>query len=227
METKTIADIVSENFKTADVFKKLQIDFCCGGKKTIAQVCDEKNINMKQLIEELEQQYETNNEVHQYNTWKLSFLIDYIVNVHHQYLHSNLPIIKQYADTVKNVHGNQQPELIEIHAIFCALADELILHLQKEEEILFPRIKQIEENNTNTSNTMPITNPIIVMEEEHNHAGLLLHQLNALTNNYTPPQDACNTYKVFYAKLHELESDLHKHIHLENNLLFPKALKMD
>lgn len=227
MENQTIAEIVAQNYQTADVFKKYEIDFCCGGKKTLEAVCAEKNLPFEKINAELNEKISLTRDMPNYNAWKLSFLIDYIVQVHHQYITDSIPVIRQYADKVTTVHGGRHPELASIRNLFYEVAAELEAHLMKEERILFPYIKQAEENNGEINAPFgSIKNPIAMMEQEHDKAGDLCHQIAVLTNQYTIPEDACNTYRVYFAKLKEFEDDLHKHVHLENNILFPKAIKL-
>lgn len=227
MENKTIAEIVAQNFQTAAIFNKYGIDFCCGGKKSLKNVCDEKSLNITTLIDELNRVSTRTNNAENYNAWSLTFMIDYIVQVHHQYIYDSIPIIKQYADKVTSVHGHKHPELEIIRNLFYEVAHQLETHLPKEEQILFPFIKKAEANNDVHSATIGnIQNPIKMMEIEHEHVGDIFHKIASLTNHYKIPNDACNTYQVYFLKLEEFDNDLHKHVHLENNILFPKAISI-
>ncbi len=235
METinkKTVAEIVSDNYKSADVFKKYGIDFCCGGGVSVAEICKRKNLVYSEVEKELlaiDSQVPTS---HDFNNWELDFLIDYIINTHHKYVSENIPLITQYAVKVARVHGQNHPENIEINTLFHEAANELIAHMQKEENILFPYIKSIvKAKNENMKMPSPpfgtVQNPIRMMEHEHENVGDVFKKIAELSNSFTPPDGACNTYRVLYAKLKEFETDLHQHIHLENNILFPKAIKME
>lgn len=224
----TVAEIVSQNIKTADVFKKNGIDFCCGGGISLEKVCSKLDINFTTLKQELEQVNNSSQKVVDYNNWELSFLIDHIINIHHVYVSDAIKIIYQYANKVAKVHGHHYKEVVEINDLFLEVANELTFHMQKEEKVLFPYIKKlVAAENENSSLEIPhfgsVKNPISMMEEEHENAGDIFKKIAKLSNNYTPPEEACNTFKALYAKLQEFEEDLHQHIHLENNILHPKA----
>jgi regulator of cell morphogenesis and NO signaling len=228
----TVADVVSSNIKTADVFKKHGIDFCCGGGVSLAKICDKKGIVYKSLSEELEKVDQVQNRAENYDSWSLNFLIDHIVNIHHKYVLDSIEVLNQYVNKVANVHGHHYTELLEIQLLFREVAEELSFHMQKEEKILFPYIKYLVQiQNGEAEYEKPqfqsVENPINVMEAEHENAGGIFKKIAELTNNYTPPNEACNTFKALYSKLQEFEEDLHQHIHLENNILHPKAKKVE
>lgn len=229
---KTVADYVTENIKTAHVFKKYGIDFCCGGNISVEKACAQKNVDIKQLEKELSEVDVVKDLIEDYDKWELDFLMIYIENVHHTYVRESLPFISQYANKVAKVHGNKHPEVIEVNNLFHEVANELLTHLEKEEKVLFPFIKQLFEAKKNNSmyripsfNT--VNNPVRMMEYEHENAGNIFKEIARLTNNYLPPEGACNTHRALYAKLEEFELDLHKHIHLENNILHPKAIRLE
>ena len=227
---KTVADYVTENIKTAHVFKKYGIDFCCGGGVSIEKVCKKMNVDQKVLEKELIEVDVVNDIIEDYDKWDLVFLMIYIENVHHSYVRESLPIISQYANKVAKVHGHHYAEVVKINDLFHEVADELLLHLQKEEQVLFPYIKKLVDSNgkeTIASNFGTVQNPIMMLENEHENAGNIFKKIAKLTNNYIPPKEACNTFKALYNKLEEFEQDLHKHIHLENNILHPKAIKLE
>jgi len=235
METlieKTVAEIVASNYKAADVFKKHGIDFCCGGNVGLSEICRKKEINLSEIEEDLQKITAQRSDSPDFDRWGLDFLIDYIINQHHTYVAENIPLIIQYSDKVAKVHGENHPETVEINTLFHAVADELLAHMQKEERVLFPYVKQLvqaekEGISAPAAHFGSVNNPISMMESEHETAGDIFKQIDKLSNNYTPPLAACSTFKVLYAKLQDFESDLHKHIHLENNILFPKAKIMD
>ena len=167
-----------------------------------------------------------------YDSWKLDFLVDHIENIHHSYVTESTPLVLQYAAKVAKVHGHHYKEVIEINGLFIEVSQELAAHMKKEELILFPFIKQLvkadkEGVKANQPHFGTVNNPIAMMEEEHENAGDILKEIKQLSNNYTPPEGACNTFKALYAKLEEFEQDLHQHIHLENNILFPKAIILE
>lgn len=233
-EEKTIAEIVSENFKTAEVFKRNGIDFCCGGKKPLKQVCEEKGLNEEILVQELNDVM-TSNEIQpedDYANWNLNVLVEHIVNKHHKYVLDNLGLISEFAVKVSRVHGDHSPETIKIAELWHTLSEELNFHLRKEEQILFPYVTQmlaVEEENKllGVPGFQTVQNPIRAMEFEHDNAGDIIKEIQHLSNNFTPPEWACNTYKVLYFKLQEFQNDLFNHIHLENNILFPKAIELE
>lgn len=232
IENKTVAELVTENYKTADVFKKNGIDFCCGGKVSVKSICEKKNIGYEKIKLELEAVEQPNDLSHDFKSWDLERLVDHIINVHHAYVNENIPIISQYADKVARVHGHANPEVIKINDLFRTIADDLNNHMYKEENILFPYIKNLAlVEGGKTDFQLPhfgtIQNPINMMENEHTAVGNYGFEIAGLSNNYTPPGHACNTYRVLFAKLKEFEEDLHQHIHLENNILFPRAIELE
>lgn len=232
LKEKTVAEYVTENIKTAHIFKKHGIDFCCGGNISIEKACLKNNVNQLILKKELSEVDIVKDIIEDYDKWELDFLMIYIENVHHTYIKENLPLISQYANKVAKVHGHHYIEVTEVNMLFHEVANELIGHLQKEEQILFPFIKQLviakkEGSNTVTPPFGTVNNPIQMMEHEHENVRNVFKQIAKLTNNYMPPEGVCNTFKALYAKLDEFEQDLHKHIHLENNILHSKALKLE
>ncbi len=230
--SKTVAEVVAENYKTADVFKKYGIDFCCGGGISLAEMCKKKGLNYSEVEKDLKLIDSDVPQSQNFNKWELDFLIDHIIHTHHRYVSESIPLIIQYASKVARVHGHHYSETIEIKELFLAVAEELRLHIQKEEMILFPFIKsQVEARKKGLPLPKPpfgtVQNPIRMMEAEHENAGDIFKKIAALSNDYQPPEGACNTYRVLYGKLQEFENDLHQHIHLENNILFPKAIKLE
>lgn len=229
---KTVAEFVTENIKTAHIFKKHGIDFCCGGGITLEKACAKNKANLPLLVKELLTVDEVVDRAYDYDKWNLDFLIDHIISVHHSYVTESLYIISQYANKVAKVHGEHYPQVIEINERFHKVANELNSHMQKEELVLFPYIKQltlVKKDGTlmNTPHFGTVNNPIKMMEHEHESAGNIFKEINKLTNNYTAPKEACNTFRALYAKLDEFEQDLHLHIHLENNILHPKAIALE
>ncbi len=228
LSNKTIAEIVSDDIGTASVFKKYKLDFCCGGGKTIAKACENLDVDVKDVINELENMHVTNSNPNlNFKDWKLDFLIDYIVNVHHTYVTENVSIINEFAQKVAKVHGDHNPENIEIAKLFTELSNELLAHMQKEEKILFPAIKEMIKNGNSNFQFGSIENPVRMMEHEHDNAGDIIKTIQQLSNNFTPPSHACNTYKALYHKLEEFTNDLFQHIHLENNILFHKVRELE
>ena len=227
-DIKTVADFVTDNIKTAHVFKKHGIDFCCGGGISVKKACEKNNVDFDTLIQDLNQLENNTSSQNNFNSWELDFLIDFIINTHHKYVEENLTLLKQYGDRVAKVHGHHYTELLEIKELIHAVSGELTMHMKKEELILFPFIKKLVQakkdgTKVETPNFGTVDNPIQMMEEEHDSAGDVFKRISELTNTYTTPEGACNTFKALYAKLEEFEDDLHQHVHLENNILFPKA----
>lgn len=226
-----IKDVVSLNIKAAHVFEKYGIDFCCGGNKPLKIACEEKNVNIKTVLTELENLASGGSE-NKYDNWEPGFLINYIVNNHHSFVRQTIPQMLLHLDKVEDKHGTKHPELKEIHSLFKRVAKEMYSHMDKEEKILFHLIKYLVDcKNLNdkpkTGGYGSIKNPIIAMESEHSNAGGAMERIKELTNNYAPPADACNTFKLTYKELEDFEKDLHLHVHLENNILFPKAIQLE
>ncbi|HZW77364.1 MAG TPA: iron-sulfur cluster repair di-iron protein [Flavobacteriaceae bacterium] len=232
LQERTVADVVTENIKAAHVFKKYGIDFCCGGGVSIKRACEKANVDPAILEAELLNLQNVQDRATNYNAWQLDFLADHIVNVHHSYVEESSPLLLQYAKRVNHVHGHHYTELAEIERLVIEVVQEMAAHQRKEELILFPFIKRLvkaekENSEKPQSHFGSVENPIKMMEADHDDAGELMRKISELSNGFTPPQGACNTYRAFFSKLEEFEEDLHHHIHLENNILFPKALKLE
>lgn len=224
--TTPIGEIVANDFRTASVFKSNNIDFCCGGKKSLAEACLERGVDQDKVLYELQELAAIPpNAAQDYRSWKLDFLCDYIVNTHHRYVLKTLPELVLYTRKIADVHGANHSELIEVAALFAKINNELLQHLKKEEEVLFPAIKSVLVNNDQESKHT-IVSEIARMAGEHEFAGGAMDAINTLTNNYTLPEDSCGTYQVTFKLLEQFEDDLHIHVHLENNILYPNALKL-
>lgn len=224
---ETIGQMVRKDIRKAEVFKKMGIDFCCGGKKSIADACKETGVDEQAVKAELEKLDEVKTNAFNYDNWTLTFLADYIVNQHHSYVKDNTPLLRELTLKVATKHSDKHPELVQIYQKTHALLNELETHLKKEEVILFPYIKQLEANNEGHMAFDSVQAPISVMEQDHDLAGTLIHEIRALSDNYNPPANACNSYRLMLFKLEEFENDLMQHIHLENNILFPKAIQLE
>ena len=224
-----VGELVSENIKTAHIFKKHGIDFCCGGGITVEEACKKNSVSLDTILDDLNKVDHDIDRQLDYKSWPLDFLIDHILNVHHKYVLESMPIIMEYADKVASVHGHHYTEVVEIRDHFQGLNDELMAHMQKEEIVLFPFVKSLLEMKENGQSIDKefIESPINVMQMEHDRAGVVLKELRKLSKDYTTPEDACNTFQALYHKLQEFEADLHQHIHLENNILFPKAIRLE
>jgi regulator of cell morphogenesis and NO signaling len=221
---RSIGEIVAEDFRTAVIFRKAGIDFCCGGKKSIGEACLEKSVNPSALISQLEEIGKTPTSLlDNFNLWKLDFLCDYIMNIHHRFVLANLPELVFYTEKIARVHGEHHPELKEVAELFSKINTELLQHLKMEEEVLFPAIKHALNGDDATARET-IRSEVTRMTGEHEFAGNAMDTINILTSGYSIPEDACNTYRVALQMLEKFEDDLHIHVHLENNILYPKAL---
>lgn len=222
----TIGEIVANDFRAATLFKKAGIDFCCGGHKFLSDACREKGSDLAEILQNLELlshsdvEYATN-----FKEWELGFLSDYIANTHHKFVLKTLPELVYYTQKIAHVHGDHHPELLEVAELFAKINDELLQHLKNEEDVLFPAIKKAEKN-ASPDIKATIVSESTRMHGEHEFAGSAMDKINVLTNNYMVPADACNTYRVSLKLLEQFEDDLHIHVHLENNILYPKALKL-
>ncbi|MCU7495708.1 MAG: iron-sulfur cluster repair di-iron protein [Ignavibacteria bacterium] len=225
-----VKDIVASNFKSAEVFEKYGIDFCCKGNRPLGQACQENGVNMESLAGELKNIFESgSSDTNRYDMWQLSYLADYIVNNHHSYVKTMSPVISARLEKVLRAHGRNHPFLQDVADLFTAVSRDLELHLAKEEQVLFPMIKKIDEvkasgNAEALEKLSTVSGPIRVMISEHDRAGDILDRIRKITDNYRLPEDACTTFAVAYKELDEFERDLHKHVFLENNILFPKSL---
>ena len=229
---QTIGDLVAQDYRTAEVFEKYGIDFCCGGKVTLAAACREREVDMAELLRDLEQAaHQPIDRSQNYAAWELPFLADYIVNTHHAYLKENTGSIAAYAHKIAEVHGAHHPEVIEIAAIFDRIAADLELHLREEEQVLFPAIRKLSElakagSARYSGDMQAIRASLKTLSHEHDEIGAAIHAIRHLAKDYAIPGDVCNTFMVTYRKLKEFEDDLHKHVHLENNILFLKAAEL-
>ncbi len=229
---ETIGETVAKDYRKAQVFKKFGIDFCCGGKKTLTEVCNTKGIDAQVVKQELAAAEKSNNTAENFGEWDTDFLVEYIINIHHKYVKENTPFLLELSKKVGSVHGASHPETLDVAIAFARVAEDLSLHMVKEENILFPYIKELIHGEKNGSGLPPtgfggVKNPIQIMEMEHEQAGEDFEIIRKLTNNYTLPEGACASYTILYKKLEEFENDLHRHVHLENNILFPKALQLE
>ncbi|WP_339634940.1 iron-sulfur cluster repair di-iron protein [Bizionia echini] len=231
--SKPIGEFVADDFRTAAIFSNYGIDFCCKGHRTVEEVCNKNGVNPDELLNKLDVVLNSNsNNAIDYKSWPLDLLADYIEKTHHRYVEEKIPVLRQFLDKLCRVHGGNHPELFKINELFTGSAGELSAHMKKEELILFPFIKKMVKASLDgqaieAPHFGTVENPIAIMMEEHDNEGERFRKIALITNNYTPPADACNTYKVTFAMLEEFEKDLHLHIHLENNILFPEAAKLE
>ena len=223
---ETIGEIAAKDIRKAAVFKKMGIDFCCGGKKTLKEAAVAAGLDEQAVLNALEHTDDVKVQTtHEFDKWELGFLADYIYNVHHRYIRENGPIIEQLADKVAMRHGHEHQELMQLADGMHDFMAELYDHLRKEEEQLFPIVKQLERGEKDGESSVSI--PVQAMESEHEAAGEELRAFRRLTKDYQLPANACNSYTYLFEKMKEFENDLFQHIHLENNILFPKAIKLE
>ena len=222
---RTVGDLVAEDYRLGATFKQFGIDFCCGGGITVKAACKKEGVNLQELQQAIEQavQHSAGSQP-DVRSWEPDFLAAYIVNVHHRYVRDSSPILLQFAQKVARVHGGGRPELIEVAQLTAELTSELEEHVTEEEEGVFAYITELVRVKKEGGAAPPSDSASIALrEDEHEHAGELMRRIRELTSDYTPPTDACNTYRALFAKLEEFEEDLHRHVHLENNILFPAA----
>ncbi|MGQ8336293.1 iron-sulfur cluster repair di-iron protein [Sunxiuqinia sp. A32] len=227
-----VGEIARNYFQTVQVFDQYHIDFCCGGGQSLKDVCKEKSIQESWILKQLEESITKDDTTTQFNTMSANDLIDYIISKHHSFVRENIPLLIKLLDKIEEVHGDRHPELKEINALFKESAGQLTMHMQKEELILFPLAKKLmylnnENKQIDIGNGSSVNQPIEAMVREHENEGARFEKISSLTKNYIVPDDACNTYRAAYETLHAFEKDLHRHIHLENNILFPMAAKLE
>lgn len=223
----TIGEIVANDFRAANIFMEAGIDFCCGGNKTLGDACNEKGIDPASIEVSLGKlELTPNSEGNNFKDWDLDLLCDYIEKKHHRFVKKNLPDLVHYTQKIASVHGTNHPELAEIADLFGQINTELLQHLKNEEEVLFPAIKEVVLNQ-NKGALATIKSEIERMTKEHEFAGGAMDKINELSKGYKVPADGCNTYNVTYNLLHQFEDDLHIHVHLENNILYPKAIRLE
>ena len=228
-QDETLGQIAAKDLRKAEVFKKYGLDFCCGGKKTVKEACAEKGLDVTRIEKELQQADKL--PVAQplpYNEWSLAFLSDYIVNTHHLFVKKSLPDLAAYATKVAAVHGGSHAELAEIKELVQQMKAEMTTHMAKEEKVLFPYIKSLEgEASMGAPAIDSITRPVHMMEIEHESVGAKLAEIRKASHDYSIPEEACASYRMLYSMLEAFENDLHIHVHLENNILFPKAIELE
>ena len=230
---RTIGSIVAEDYRAAAVLTKYGIDFCCKGGRSVQEVCEKKQIDREKLVgditELLAREAKNGEDV---RTWPLDKLADHVETVHHRYVEERGPIIKQYLDKLCRVHGDRHPELFTINDEFNACIGGMAMHMKKEELILFPFVRNLARSQRTgvplkTPHFGTVENPVNAMMADHNDEGERFGRMNAVSGNFTPPADGCTTYNTAFSMLREFEEDLHLHIHLENNIMFPRAIELE
>lgn len=227
--SSSVGSWVAQHPQTSRVFESLNIDYCCGGGKPLAQACLDRKLDPHQVLEKIEQViHQIDDTTQDWLTASLSDLSDHIEQTHHAYLKTELPRLNGLIAKVVNAHGATHEELPQIQQVFTNLRQELEPHMFQEEMVLFPAIRQLEQSQENPSFMFgTVANPIRAMEQEHDNAGDGLAQIRELTQEYAVPKGACNTYRAMLDGLRELELDMHQHIHKENNVLFPRAIELE
>ena len=228
----TVREIALDQPASIRVFEKFGIDYCCGGRKPLAQACAERSLNVDAVLAALAEAKGVPQPGADWARAPLQAICNHIVETHHAYVRGELPRLQQFARKVVSRHGDTRPELPQIQHSIEALAEELLQHLSKEEMILFPYVTSLEQSLASCGPRSlgcfdSVRNPIRVMMAEHDAAGGLMARIRELSHDYTPPEGACPTYRGFYQALSEFEGDLHRHVHLENNILFPRAIEME
>ena len=227
METlvnQSLKNIALEKHKVIPVLEKYSLDFCCKGGKTLKQACAEKNLELNDVVEEINTSLGKTTKNVSYNNMSAEQLISYILIHHHVYVKTNIPVIFNHIQKVATKHGERFPYIQDVLSLFQEVSVELIDHMEKEEKILFPSIKALFSNDEKGQN-INLAAPIHVMEMEHEKAGDLLFKIREITNFYTAPETACTTHRIMLDELKAFEEDLHQHVHLENNILFPMAMQ--
>lgn len=225
--TKSVGELVVERPNRSRVFERFHIDYCCGGRLPFGEACARAGVATDDVLAALVESERSSNGEDPSTDWStatLSQLIDHILAKHHEYLRRELPRLSEMAARVARAHGDRFAWVLECQQVLGELRGELESHMMKEEQMLFPMIRELEAADASpTFHCGNLQKPITVMEHEHDNAGNALSQLRSLSNGFTPPEDACNTLRAWLDGLAELESDLHEHIHEENNILFPRA----
>ena len=230
---KTVGQWVAENPGAARIFEEAGIDYCCGGQRSLSEACSQARAPLEPVREQLEQAAAA--PAPGQRDWMASSqseLVEHIVAKHHAYVRQELPRLEALLAKVNGVHGKNHPELAQIGRVWAEIAQEMTMHMMKEENILFPYIVELE-NAAQGRGPQPVCmfgtvqNPVRMMMTEHDSAGASLRAMRELSADYTLPAEACTSYRVLYAALAAFEADLHQHIHLENNILFPRAVEME
>lgn len=229
----TVGQIVADNFNASKVFARYHIDFCCHGNIHFVEACQNSSVEPEIVAKELDELQDNSvSEVHDFASWPLDLLLDYVLKIHHRDIRTNGPQIAVLLDKVVVAHAEKHPELLQVQELFHGSLNDLSSHLLKEEDVLFPYLYDL--FNASKSGTKverfhcnTIQHPINVMELEHSGEGERYETISKLTNRFTAPEDACTSYRLVLQQLRQFEAALHEHIHLENNIIFPRALQLE
>lgn len=229
---KTVGQYVEENFRTAAIFKKHNINFCCQSGKGLEEVCKEKNIDYQDIIQEIEGVVYSSSEERNMDTYPIDLLVDYIEKTYHNYIIEKSPILLQFLDKLCRVHGDRHPELLSVRELFGEMDTDFKDTFTKKEKILYPYIRSLTKSDSESKQIdcpqfKTVEDPILVMKNNHIKQKERFEKIASLTDNYTPPVDACNTYRVTFAMLKEFQDNAHQYAYTENNILFPKAINIE
>ena len=235
MTAKTVREVAVDNPTATRVFERFGIDYCCGGNQALEQACQRAGVSVDEVIDSLEMEKEAARAAKQLHDWQsesLSELIAYIKNTHHKFTRQETVRLAALLQKVCSAHGKNHPELFGIRETFGWVSQELMTHMMKEEMVLFPYIERMEESVIQNEPVLPapfgsVQNPVAMMEHEHDSAGAALRSMRKASSDFAPPTDACISYQTLYKALAAFEADRHQHIHLENNILFPRAIAME
>lgn len=231
-ENTTVGELVAADFRAAAVLNRFGIDFCCGGRRTLADACDARKLDAATVLTEVSAACAASRDsAPRFNEWEPQTLVAYIVGNHHTYVRRALPMIGAYVRKLAATHAAAHPELLEVERLWEEITSEMSSHMAKEEQVLFPYIVELADAAPRGEAVAPppfgsIEFPIRMMESEHESAGGAMARIREITGGYIPPADGCTTYRVCFQELNAFEEDLHAHVHLENNILFPKALAL-
>jgi regulator of cell morphogenesis and NO signaling len=231
-ETK-VKDIALANPEARKILEDAGVDYCCGGGKSLHDACMHADVSAEEILKRLRENSElVRPDEKAWTSASLAELTRHIREKHHRYVREAITRVRALLEKVKAKHGENHPEIAEVRELFIEVGQEMITHMQKEEQILFPYIDALERSTTGNGSLEPpffqtVRNPIHAMMKEHDSAGELVRQIRKATGDYTPPADACTSYQALYQDLREFEADLHQHVHLENNILFPRAVEME
>jgi regulator of cell morphogenesis and NO signaling len=232
LESPTVGDMVAADFRTAEVFERFGIDFCCGGRRSFNDACRIAAVDPGVVLKALNAISRRHPEGDDVATWPLDRLIDHIEDSHHAYVRRALPSIARHLMKLVEAHGSRHPELVTVGDVFAGMSEDLQQHMLKEERVLFPYVRDLVERQRTACGRISspfgtVENPIRMMEREHREAAGALQVIRELTGGYAVPSDGCSTYAVCMAELAQFERDLHVHVHLENNVLFPQAVALE
>lgn len=233
LENMRVGDAVASDFRAAAVFQRFGIDFCCGGRRSIADACRGAGVDQDAILAALEALRPEEASKDDVAGWPIDRLVAQVLETHHVYIRESIPVISRYLEKLVSVHGAKHPELNRIENAFQQVSRDLAPHLMKEEHVLFPYIAELlewassKDEQPRSSPFGSVGNPIRMMEREHEEVGKEMRLIRELTSDFTPPEDGCTTYRVCFSELLRFEQDLHRHVHLENNVLFPKVLTLE